>query len=86
MISGDILQTAPAFLSENPHIRVALLHIDLDVYSPSRLALDLFYPRMVSGGLIVLDDYGTVEGETVAVEEFLSDKNLKLKKLPLTNT
>lgn len=81
LMAGDIFETLPAYLEANPQLRIALLHIDVDVYGPSKLALDLLFPHMVRGGLILLDDYGTVDGETRAVDEFLAKHNLKVNKL-----
>ena len=38
--------------------RVAYLSIDMNIAAPERAALEHFWPRMVPGGIIVLDDYG----------------------------
>jgi uncharacterized protein (UPF0297 family) len=80
LIAGDILQTIPDYVKQHPELRIALLHIDVDVYQPTKLALECFYDCLVPGGIIVFDDYGTVYGETIAVDEFFKEK-LKLKKL-----
>lgn len=84
LVAGDILNTLPAYLKAKPHTKVALLHIDVDVYLPSKVALDLMYPALVPGGIIVLDDYGTVEGETRAVDEFINQHGLSIQKLPFS--
>ena len=34
------------------------VHIDLDLYEPIYHSLQYFYPQVVSGGCIVIDDYG----------------------------
>ncbi|MFS0674159.1 TylF/MycF/NovP-related O-methyltransferase [Ornithinibacillus sp. 179-J 7C1 HS] len=85
LIKGNILETLPKYLEENSHTKISLLHIDTDVYEPSKLALELLFDRVVSGGLIVFDDYGTVEGETRAVDEFLLDKEYQINKLTLSH-
>lgn len=56
--------------------RFALVHIDVDLYEPTRDALQFFWDRMVPGGLIVCDDYGftTCPGATKAIDEFFSTK------------
>lgn len=66
---GDIRETAPAFASENAF---GFVHIDVDVYPITRFCLDFFGPRIVPGGVIVTDDYGTTtcEGVKRAVDEF----------------
>lgn len=84
LVAGDILQTLPLYLDAKPQTKVALLHIDVDVYYPSKVALDLLYPALVPGGIIVLDDYGTVEGETRAVDEFVEIHGLSIQKLPFS--
>lgn len=85
LIQGDILSTVPEYVKKHPELKVSLLHIDVDVYAPSLTILENLYPRMVSGGIIVLDDYGTVSGETRAVDEFFSDKNVSIRKLPCSH-
>ncbi|MNP11366.1 Macrocin-O-methyltransferase (TylF) [compost metagenome] len=80
LIEGNILETLGEYIKNNPHMKISLLHIDTDVYEPSKLALDLLYDKVVSGGVIIFDDYGTVEGETRAVDEFLENKSYQLKK------
>ena len=86
LIKGNILETLPEYIKQNPHLRISMLHIDTDVYEPSKLGLELLYDRVVKGGLIVLDDYATVEGETIAVEEFFKDKKHKLQKFTFSHT
>lgn len=82
-IEGDILHTVPEYVRQNPGLRISLLHLDVDVYAPTRTALEHFYDRVVSGGLIVLDEYGMMEwgGESLAFENFFSEKGLKIPKL-----
>ena len=40
---------------------------------------------MVRGGIIIFDDYASIEGETVAVDEFLADKDYIISKLQLSH-
>lgn len=83
LVEGDIFDTLPKFLEERPEFRIALLHLDMDVYEPARFALDLLWPRMVKGGLIVFDDYGLVGGATQVADDFAESHGLALHKLPL---
>jgi hypothetical protein len=52
--------------------RFALVHVDVDLYEPTRDSLAFFGPRMREGGLIVIDDYGSANfpGSKVAVDEY----------------
>jgi O-methyltransferase len=64
--------------------RFALVHLDCDLYVPTRAALEFFYPRLVPGGLLILHDYhsGCWPGVTRAVDEFLADKPEGLVRIP----
>ena len=79
LISGDIINTLPEFIINNPERRFSLIHIDVDVYEPTKCILENTWDKIVDGGIIMLDDFGTVEGETKAVEEFLGIRKYRLK-------
>lgn len=85
LIEGDICRTVPEYAESHPELKIALLHIDVDVYIPSTTILESLANRVVRGGLIVLDDYGTVAGETRAVDEFFAGRS-KIEKLPISHT
>lgn len=87
LIEGDILKTLPEFVEQNPQIKISLLHIDVDVYEPTKIILETLWDKLVKGGIVMLDDYGTVEGETKAADEFVSQiGNLYIQKLPYNFT
>lgn len=52
----------------------SFVHIDADVHETYCAALQFFYPRMVTGGIVLFDDYGaaTCLGAKKAVDDFLS--------------
>lgn len=54
----------------------SFLHIDVDLYEPTKDSLEFFYPRMEEGGIVLCDDFGfeTCPGATMAVQEYLADK------------
>ncbi len=85
LIEGDLSATLPHYIENHPELRLALLHIDVDIYQPTKDALELLYERIVPGGLLVLDDYGAVAGETIAVDEFFRDKGIKIEKLTISH-
>jgi hypothetical protein len=49
----------PEVLGQLPDTEWAFAHIDLDLHEPTLASLEYFYPRMVKGGVIVCDDYGS---------------------------
>lgn len=76
-VKGDVCETIPAFVKEKGEgLRIALLNLDLDLYEPTRVALEHFAPRMARGGVIVVDEYAvdTFGGETKAVDEYFEKR------------
>jgi O-methyltransferase len=60
------------------------VHVDVDLYQPTLDSLNFFYPRLVSGGILLFDDYGFnfCQGAARAVDETLGDKPEKLIRVP----
>ena len=75
---GNIFDTLPSYVKKNPQLRIALLHLDLDVYEPTILALQSLVRHLVDGALIVFDDYGKEPGATIAADEFCVEHSLKI--------
>jgi len=48
----------PGVFGKLPDTRWAFVHIDVDLYEPTRDCLEYFFPRLCAGGVIVCDDYG----------------------------
>lgn len=84
LIKGDASQTIPGFLEKNPHTVVSLLHLDFDLYQPTKVAIEAFLPRMPKGAVIIFDELNnqTWPGETVAVHEVIGIRNLKIQRFP----
>jgi len=80
MIKGDMTKTFPHFLKKNPHLIISLLHIDLDIYEPTKIVLELMKPRLVKGCVIAFDDLNAKEGpgETLALLETFGLNKYKL--------
>jgi|TARA_B110000037_G_scaffold217577_1_gene278944 hypothetical protein len=82
LIEGKVEDTLKKFIEKNRNTKISLLHLDMDVYKPTKYVLDILEKRIVKNGIILIDDYGTVEGATKALDEFLKKRNdLKIKKL-----
>ncbi len=80
-VEGDICETVPKYVKEHPELKISLLHLDTDIYDPSAVVLEHFWPKLVKGGILVLDDYGFFPGETKAVDEYFKEKDAKISKL-----
>ena len=72
LVEGDIFDTLPVFLKENPGLKIALLHLDVDLYKVTKFALEQLYPLVLEGGVVCFDEYGLVpwQGETTAADEY----------------
>jgi predicted O-methyltransferase YrrM len=65
-VEGLVEDTIPA---RSPD-RIAMLRLDTDFYSSTKHELEHLYPRLSSGGVLIIDDYGAFRGSKQAVDEF----------------
>lgn len=84
LVVGDATNTIPEYIENNKHLVVAMLYLDFDLYEPTKTAIELFYPRMPKGAVIVFDelDEAPWPGETMAVLETLGINNLRIRRFP----
>jgi len=63
------------------------VHLDCVIYESYRTCLEFFYPRLVAGGVILIDEYNDPPwpGCTLAVDEFLKDKREQLTEVTSDN-
>ena len=90
LVEGDLFETLPKFLEDHPGLKISLLHLDVDLYKPTKFAFELLYPLVVEGGVVVLDEYGLVpwQGETKAIDEYFADRSDRpvIRKFPFSVT
>ena len=67
-IEGDVQTTIPSHAPD----QIALLRLDTDWYASTRHELRHLYPRLATGGVIIIDDYGYWRGARKATDEFLA--------------
>jgi hypothetical protein len=82
LIQGDATITIPEYIAQNPHLIVAMLYLDFDIYEPTKVALDHLLPLVPKGGIVGLDEINCKkwQGETIALKEVLSINDLRLQK------
>jgi hypothetical protein len=68
LICGKVEDTL--MRNENLPEKIAILRLDTDWYESTKIELDLLYPRLSSGGVLIVDDFGHFEGARRAVEEY----------------
>ena len=85
LVQGDINITASEYVKKNPHLIVSLLYLDMDLYEPTKTAIETFVPKMPKGAIIVFDELNTAlfPGETLALVDSLGINNLRLQRSPI---
>jgi len=71
LVEGNVFDTLEPYLKSNNALKIALLHVDMDVYDATAHCLNSLYENVSRGGVIIFDDYCAVEGTNKAVDEFL---------------
>jgi hypothetical protein len=69
LVPGLVQETLPASAPE----QIAFLRLDTDWYESTKVEMELLFPRLSVGGVLIIDDYGFTEGSHKAVDEFLAD-------------
>lgn len=66
----------PQRFSEVSDLKFKFVHVDVDLYQPTKDTLEFFYNRMIPGGLLVCDDFGfeNCPGANKAFIEFINNK------------
>jgi hypothetical protein len=83
LVKGDAVNTVGEYVQAHPGFRVALLNLDFVLYDPTLAALKHLYPRVVSGGVVALDEYAVADkGESSAVDEALQGQSARLLSFP----
>ncbi len=65
-VKGKVEETIPSIIPE----QIAILRLDTDWYESTRHELEHLYPRLVPGGLMIIDDYGYWQGARRATDEY----------------
>ena len=73
---GWFQETVPVVSSDIENI--AILRLDGDWYASTKICLEYLYAKVVSGGFVIIDDYGAYEGCKKAVDEFIEENQLEV--------
>ena len=58
--------------------KIAILRLDTDFYESTKAELEVLYPRLSPGGVLIIDDYGEWAGARKAVDEYFSGQGIWL--------
>ena len=82
LIKGNIMETL--LEKNNLPENISFLRMDTDLYKTTKLQLEILYPKLVSGGILHIDDYGACSGVKKAVDEFFVNQNIWLHRVDYT--
>ena len=73
-VVGPVEETLPGAAPES----IALLRLDTDWYASTRHELEHLFPRLVPGGVLIIDDYGHWQGSRRAVDEYFAAHGVRM--------
>jgi predicted O-methyltransferase YrrM len=75
LTKGFFNETLPSYTG-----KIALLHLDCDMYESYKVSLETLYDKVVTGGIIAFDEYDDLRwpGARKAIDEFFADKPEKI--------
>jgi hypothetical protein len=82
LIEGDVEQTLRD--ANNLPDQIALLRLDTDWYASTRIELEILYPRLERGGILIVDDYGHWLGARKAVNDYFRKSPIALQPIDYT--
>ncbi len=64
-------------------MRFIFVHVDVDLYQPTKDSIRFFFPRLLPGGLLVCDDYGSARcpGARKAMDDYASEVGIRVTQL-----
>jgi hypothetical protein len=84
LVMGDVEETLPKFIKENPGFRISMLYIDVDLERATYNSLKYLWDRILPGGVIIFDEYEYHKfSESCGADKFFKEINLKY---PLKST
>ena len=90
LTKGFFEDTLPGFVAQHPGAKIALLHIDCDLYSSTVTILKNVADMLVPGTIIIFDElinyHGWEEGEYKAFTEFAAERKLVFEYVAYNRT
>jgi predicted O-methyltransferase YrrM len=68
----------PEVLQTLPELEYSLVHIDVDLYNPTKESIEYFWDRLLPDGVLICDDFGSSKtvGAKKAMIDFFGRKNI----------
>jgi O-methyltransferase len=68
-------------IEENLPEKIAVLRLDTDWHDSTKIELEILYPRLVSEGILIIDDFGHWMGAHKAVKDYFKSAGIDFSKL-----
>jgi len=72
-VKGKVEDT---LLKQKQPEKISILRLDTDWYESTKIELELLFPKVVKGGIVIIDDYGHWKGSKKAVDEYIKNNSL----------
>jgi 3-O-methyltransferase len=84
VVEGDVRQTLPRYLDDNPQTVIAMAYFDLDLYESTRDTLKIVTPYLTKGSILAFDEFIHPKwpGETAALREICGLSDTRLRQIP----
>ncbi len=82
-VEGDVCQTLtnPANIPD----KIAILRLDTDWYESSKVELEVLFPKVVRGGVVIFDDYYHWDGQRRATDEYFAKQGIHFHMVDIGN-
>jgi hypothetical protein len=84
-VPGLVSEAIPEYLIANPELKIALLNIDLDEYDHTLTTLEFLYPRIMPGGILIVDNFYKYLAEQKAVKDYFAPSTLTINNFSVNN-
>ncbi len=76
LIKGWVQNTIPNEIDEIKTHGISIIRLDMDIYDPTKFALEKLYPLLSIGGVLIIDDW-ELDGVRIACEEYFEGQNVE---------
>ena len=73
-VKGKVEDTLPEVSPD----KISILRLDTDWYESTRCELEVLFPKLAVGGVLIIDDYGHWQGCRKAVDEYFANHSIKM--------
>ena len=73
-IQGKVEDTL--LIEKNLPNKISILRLDTDWYESTKIELEILFPRLANGGVLIIDDYGQWKGSRKAVDEYFQNQSI----------